>query len=324
MYEIFSSKSVVDLTNYVHLLIKMKSYNKYFAVSENDKDWGIHTLNCGTSMVQPGSNLPGVVHPDNYKIIWERGRVLNEYQVFYLVEGCGIFESRPSGTIELRAGSIVLVFPGCWHRYKSFGKGLWHTYWVGFDGKLAGKFIQRLDLDSENPVKLIGYQEKIVQVFLDILETSQLEYSGYQQVFVGEIIKLIGLIHAIHRKSEIKQKDADRIVQEAKVILMQNKLTISMEEVADGLNIGYSSFRTLFKEYTGISPGQYQMQHKINKAVSLLNEGKWSVKEIASELQFDTPQYFARIFKKKTGKTPVEFMNQFSRLPPLKKDKIQK
>ncbi len=301
-------KILVILINDVHILIKMKSYNKYFAVSENDKDWGIHALNCGTSMIQPGSNSPGVRHPDRYKIIWERGRILNEYQVFYLVEGNGIFESRSSASIELHAGSIVLIFPQCWHRYKPVGNQLWHTYWVGFDGKLAGEFIQKLDFSSENPVKIIGYQEKIVQVFLDILETSQLEYSGYQQVFVGEIIKLIGLIHAIRRKSEIKQEDADRIVQEAKVILMQYNLSISMEEVAKSLNMGYSSFRKLFKEYTGISPGQYQMQHKINKAISLLNEGKYSVKEIASELQFETPQYFARIFKKKTGKTPKEFL----------------
>ncbi len=300
------------MTNDVHILIKMKSYNKYFAVSENDKDWGIHTLNCGTSMIQPGSNSPGAGHPDRYKIIWERGRILNEYQVFYLVEGKGIFESTSIGPIELHAGSIVLIFPQCWHRYKPVGNQLWHTYWVGFDGKLAGEFIQRLDLNPKNPVKLIGYQDKIVQVFFDILETSQLEHSGYQQVFVGEIIKLIGLIHAIHRKSEIKQKDADRIIQEAKVILMQKNLSISMEEVAESLNMGYSSFRKLFRDYTGISPGQYQMQHKINKAVSLLNEGKRSVKEIASELQFETPQYFARVFKKKTGKTPLEFRDLFS------------
>jgi AraC-like DNA-binding protein len=290
----------------------MKNYNKYFAVSENDKEWGIHTLNCGKSMVDPGSDFPSPEHPESYKLTWERGRILSEYQLIYLVEGSGILESRESGTIHLEAGSIIVIYPGYWHRYKPVGDELWHTYWVGFDGKLADDFVGKLEMNCENPVKVIGYQEKMVQVYLDILETSQLEYTGYQQVFVGEIIKLIGIIHAIHRKSEIKLKDADRIVQEAKVILMQKNLSISMEEVAEELNMSYSSFRKLFREYTGISPGQYQMQHKINKAVSLLNEGKLTVKEIATELQFETPQYFARIFKKKTGKSPDEFRKQFS------------
>jgi AraC-like DNA-binding protein len=290
----------------------MKSYNKYFVVSENDKGWGLHTLNCGTSMVRPGTNIIAAEHPDRYKIIWERGRILNEYQLIYLVEGEGVFDSRKSGKIKLKAGSIILVFPDYWHRYKPVDTKLWQTYWVGFQGKLAREFIEKIDLSHKNPVKIIGYQEKIVRVFHDILETSQLEHFGYQQIFVGEIIKLIGIIHTIHRKSEIKQKDADRIVQEAKVILMQNSLSISMQKVSKELNMGYSSFRKLFRDYTGISPGQYQMQHKINKAISLLNEGKLSVKEIASELQFESPQYFGRIFKKKTGKTPMEFRNLFS------------
>ena len=291
----------------------MKNYNKYFAVSEADKEWGIHTLDCGISVVEPGADFPSPEHPESYKLTWKRGRILNEYQLIYLVEGNGIFESHDSGTIHLETGSLIVIYPDCWHRYKPTRDKLWHTYWVGFAGKLANEFIRKLDMSPENPVKVIGYQKTIMQLYLDILEISQLEYTGYQQVLLGEIIKLIGTIHAIHRKSEIRQKDADQLVQEAKIMLMQKNLSKSMEEVADGLNMSYSSFRKLFREYTGLSPGQYQMQHKINKAINLLNEGKLTVKEIASELQFETPQYFARIFKKKTGKTPVEFRKQLTK-----------
>jgi AraC-like DNA-binding protein len=288
----------------------MKNYSKYFAISDHDKSWGIFTLDCGTSFVQPGARFPSPEHPESYRLNWERGRILNEFQMIYLVDGKGIFESQASGSISLEAGSIILVYPKTWHRYKSEINKLWHTYWVGFDGPLANQFIHKLELTKTNPTKLIGYQEKIIQIYLDILDASQLEYTGYQQVYVGEIIKLIGLIHAIHRKSEFKQQNVDRIVQEAKITLMQKNLNISVEEVADQLNLGYSSFRKLFKDYTGIAPGQYQMQHKINNAIVLLNEGKSSIKEIAMDLQFESPQYFARIFKKKTGKSPREYRQQ--------------
>ncbi len=294
----------------------MKSYNTYFAVSEKDKEWGIYTLDCGTSMVEPGSDFPSPEHPESYRLSWDRGRILNEYQLIYLVEGNGIFESRASGTIHLESGSIIVIYPDCWHRYKPVGNKLWHTYWIGFSGKLANGFIQKLEMSNKKPVKLIGYQDKIIKVYLDILETSQLEHTGYQQVLAGEIIKLIGTVHAIHWKTEIRQKDADKIIQKAKVILMQKNLSISMEDVAGELNMSYSSFRKLFREYIGISPGQYKMQHKINYAISLLNEGKLTLKEIATELQFETPQYFARLFKKKTGKTPKEYQQMvLSRKP---------
>lgn len=288
----------------------MQNFNKYFAVSEADKKWGIYTLDCGTLHLQNGEQYHFEEHPENYRINWERGRVLKEFQLIYLIKGNGIFESTASGKIKLNAGSILLVYPNIWHRYKPEQNEEWQTYWVGFSGILADGFIQKLKITTGNPVKLIGYQEKIVQVYFDIFETSQTEFSGFQQVLAGEILKLIGLIHAIQRKSEFKQKNIDRIIHEAKLILMQEDYHVSMEQVAANLNMGYASFRKLFKKYTGISPGQYQMQHRINKATNLLNEGKLSIKEIALELNFETPQYFARIFKKKTGKSPVEFSNQ--------------
>ena len=296
---------------FVHFLIFMPGYSKYFAVSDIDKTWGMHTLNCGASNVKNGLQFPSGEHPLNYQITWSRGRILNEYQLVYLVDGKGIFQSDPSGEIELKAGSIFLVYPATWHRYKPADNNQWQTYWVGFTGDLADRFIQKTDITKESPVKQIGYQRKIIQIYLDILETSQLEYTGYQQVFVGEIIKLLGLIRAIQRKSEFKQKDIDSIIQHAKIILMQKNLNISIEEVAVQLNMGYSTFRKLFRDYTGISPGKYQMQHKINKAIHLLNEGKYSVKEISSVLGFYSPQYFARIFKKKTGMSPGNFRKGF-------------
>jgi AraC-like DNA-binding protein len=291
----------------------MKNYSKYFAVSEDDKSWGIHTLNCGTSMVKPGAVFPSTEHPQTYNLTWQRGRILHEYQLIYLVEGSGIFESQASGTIQLSPGTMILIYPEIWHRYKPEADNVWHSYWVGFGGVLAAELIRKLDLSIHHPVKIIAYQEKIVQVYLDILATSQLEYVGYQQVYVGEIIKLLGLIHSIHRKSEFRQENIDRMIQQAKLILMGGNFSIPMEEVANELNIGYSSFRKLFKDYTGMSPGQYQMQHKINNAISLLNEGKCSIKEIALKLEFETPQYFARIFKKKTGKSPKEYSQQLMR-----------
>lgn len=291
----------------------MKNYSKYFAVSEHDKSWGMHTLNCGVSSIEPGATFPSPEHPQSYQLTWKYGRILHEYQLIYLVDGQGVFESQHCEQSNLEAGSIILIHPEIWHRYKPVGNTTWHTYWVGFHGKLADDFIHKLDLSEQNPIKAVGYQESILQIYLDIIKTSQIEFTGYQQVFVGDVIKLIGVIHSIHRKSEFTQQNVDRLIQEAKLILMQKNLSISMEEVAEELNLSYSFFRKLFKDYTGISPGQYQMQHKINKAISLLNEGKSSIKEIAAELNFDTPQYFSRIFKKKTGKSPKEYSQQLMR-----------
>jgi len=83
--------------------------------------------------------------------------------------------------------------------------------------------------------------------------------------------------------------------------------TLSIQDIAEELGIGYSSFRKLFKEYTGVSPLSYFQDIKLQRAKELLRATQMSIKEIAYVLNFDSPDYFSTQFKKKTGKRPSDF-----------------
>ena len=82
---------------------------------------------------------------------------------------------------------------------------------------------------------------------------------------------------------------------------------LSPETLAASLNIGYSWFRRMFKQYTGLAPAQYQLQLKIQKAKELLMDPKLSIKEIAFRLNFYSHYHFSNLFRKKTGFSPSEF-----------------
>ncbi|MCK5101589.1 MAG: AraC family transcriptional regulator [Cyclobacteriaceae bacterium] len=287
-----------------------QSFSQYFVTSEDDEAWGIHILDCGASIVPRGAVFPQRSHPDKYYFNWHRGRVLNVYQIIYLFRGQGIFESRESGKINLKQGSAIVIFPGIWHRYKPLVNEEWQTYWVGFDGKIAKQIMDKLHFLPENPVQEIGYQKKIIQIFQQIFETGQAEFSGYQLVLSGEIVKLAGWLHALKRKAEFGDYDADAIIRKARIIIMNSPDDVSMDIVADELNMGYSKFRKLFKEYTGLAPGQYQIQLKLKRAINLLHDKNKPIKEIAMESGFKSPYYFSRIFKKKLGCSPLSFRNK--------------
>jgi len=91
------------------------------------------------------------------------------------------------------------------------------------------------------------------------------------------------------------------------MILGNMSLTISQEEIAKSIGMGYSLYRKKFKEYTGVSPAQYQIQLRINKAKDLLITSNRSFKEIANNLGFESTDYFSRLFKQKSGFTPSDF-----------------
>lgn len=287
-----------------------KSFSKYFIVSEEDKEWGIHILDCGASIIPLGATFPQRSHPEKYYFDWHQGRVLSEYQIIYLYRGCGEFESHESGKVDLREGSVILIFPGVWHRYKPLADEKWQTYWVGFNGSLARQIMNRLHFLPENPVQEIGYQKKVIHIFQQIFEVGQAEFSGYQQVLSGEIVKLAGWLHALKRKAEFGDYDVDTIIRQARIIIMNSPDDISIQTVADELNMGYSKFRKIFKEYTGMAPGQYQIELKLKRAVNLLYDKNKPIKEIAMESGFGSPYYFSRLFKRKLGCSPLAFRSK--------------
>jgi AraC-like DNA-binding protein len=100
-------------------------------------------------------------------------------------------------------------------------------------------------------------------------------------------------------------------VSKARVIFSEKVYEkISPEAVAEELQIGYSLFRKVFKKYTGLAPGQYLIQLKIQKAKELLADPTKLIKEIAYDLNMESSLYFGKLFKEKTGITPVEYRNQ--------------
>ena len=97
----------------------MKSYNAYLGIPGRQEDpWECTATSVGYERVQPGSPYPPRRHPVDHHFDWDHGRVLSAYQLVYVVEGQGVFESEVSPKCHrIEAGTIMTLFPGVWHRY---------------------------------------------------------------------------------------------------------------------------------------------------------------------------------------------------------------
>ena len=78
-------------------------------------------------------------------------------------------------------------------------------------------------------------------------------------------------------------------------------------KLANGCNISEVYFRKLFTKHFGISPKQYIIELRIQKAKQLLAEDAMSVSVISEKCGFSTPYHFCRLFKQHTGITPSEY-----------------
>lgn len=83
---------------------------------------------------------------------------------------------------------------------------------------------------------------------------------------------------------------------------------LSLEDVSHYINLSVVHTSRLFKKETGKTILDYINEVKLTKAKQMLDSGKYKVYEVADELGFNTSHYFSTLFKKFTGVTPSEYL----------------
>ena len=106
----------------------------------------------------------------------------------------------------------------------------------------------------------------------------------------------------------------DKLTNDIKDYLEKRIYTrLNLEDLCRHFHFGKSHVCHVFKSKTGIGIIQYFIKLKISEAEKLLCKTERTVIDISAALGFDSPQYFARLFKKETGYTPTEF-REFSKV----------
>ncbi len=109
------------------------------------------------------------------------------------------------------------------------------------------------------------------------------------------------------QESVINDKLTEDVIAFLKSQIYEN---LCVNDIAKFTNYSKAYIFRQFKKATGKGVIEYFTELKIKEAKRLLKHGEMTVKEISDKLNFDTPNYFSKVFKKATGKTPTAYKKE--------------
>jgi AraC-like DNA-binding protein len=292
----------------------MDSYRKYFnqeqleLLAVQTPSWGVDLLTIGHNVHLAKRPYPDRDHPNQYCFNWDEGRVLDEFQLVYIANGQGVFESKTIPPTIIEGGTALLLYPGIWHRFKpSFDTG-WEEFWVGFRGHYAEYLMRQECFDPQQPLLPISSRSEFLNVFTRLIDTLKYEGTAYRQLSTCQIIQLLGLVYSSALVSDVSRNRRGQIVHQVRYQIQGSwEQRLDFSALARERNVSYVWLRKAFKEVMGVALGQYHLNLKIEKAIHLLGETDLGISEIAYQTGFESLFYFSRIFRKKTSFSPSEF-----------------
>jgi AraC-like DNA-binding protein len=284
-----------------------RDFFRYLPVSQRDQGWGLYVTGGGFESVAPGDAYPHPGHPRGYTFSTRQGRLLSEYQALFITRGEGTFESKPSGAKRVSAGNVILLFPEVWHRFRPSPRVGWDEYWISFNGANVAQWVDEAFISPQSPVLKTGLDYLLLHAYVTLLDRLRSEPVGFQQLLAASAMEILAAaLGAVRGQGAGNQMHT--LVCKAKSLLeTQVEAIPSIESIATSLGLSATHFYRVFREHTGLSPYQYHLQLRIERAKQMLYGTSLSVKEIANTLAFESPFHFSNTFKRKTGVSPSQF-----------------
>jgi len=132
---------------------------------------------------------------------------------------------------------------------------------------------------------------------------SLLELTSTMQSTYTRQIKVVG--------PEMEIESADEKLLQDIVSYLEANLTnpqLSVEALSKQVGMSRSTLYSKLLQLTGESPVEYIRSFRLEKAAVLMEKSNMTIAEIAYQVGFTTPNYFARAFKSKFTMLPSEFI----------------
>jgi len=113
----------------------------------------------------------------------------------------------------------------------------------------------------------------------------------------------------MHFNVKISNEDISRVKMVEKELVKDfSAEPPAINKLARSAAMSPSKLKNSFKEIFGLPIGQYYQKHRMNKAKAMLLSGKYSVREVGSEVGYSNLSNFAKAFRKAFDQLPSDLL----------------
>ncbi len=230
----------------------------------------------------------------------------NGYLIHYILSGCGIYKARGK-IFHLKEGDAFLICPEELIYYEADRKQPWSYTWIGMQGIKIKGYLERTSL-LKSLVFHYDQDDRMRLCHEKMFEADQIKNN--KDLIMNSI--MYEYLFLLARKfpgglPEENKKKAGYVDEALKYIESAYCDPITVQDIADRLNINRSYLSRLFRTITGISIQDYLLDYRIRQACILLKNSDLSIRTIAHSVSYMDALYFSRLFHRKKGMTPSEY-----------------
>jgi AraC family transcriptional activator of pobA len=174
---------------------------------------------------------------------------------------------------------------------------------------------EALFLSGDEEIKILQILQNIKEEYLSNIDRFS------RNIIISQLETLLNYSERFYQRQFITRHKANHQLLERLEILLNDyfeaddfpvKGLPSVQLLSEKLNMSPQYMRSVLKSFTGQTTQQYIHEKLIEKAKEKLSVTTLSVSEIAYELGFEHSQSFSKLFKSKTGISPLEFRKSFN------------
>lgn len=253
----------------------------------------INLLYCGKEDCTPG---------------WCFGPYVRENYVIHTVtSGTGVY--KVNGKVyQLKPGQAFLIYPGAETIYQADPETPWSYMWLGFNGIRGRSVVEEIGFSEGNPVVTLDDTDRISNAIDRILDAGEMTLLNDLKRMEAFYDALTAMIELNTQEKPRNNYTDDRYVNTAIDIIIANySERVRVADIADKVGINRSYLTSIFKKEMNMSPQEFLINYRLEKAAQMLKATQDPIGSIATAVGYTDPLAFSKAFRKKFNSTPSEY-----------------